>query len=389
MSVIVTDGRLRTALYAIRSLGRREIPVIAIEKDVPKILNLGFHSRYVTKTITVHDVIHEKSSYLNDLERLIEAHEVLFPVSMYSIEAITSEIERFKDRIKLIPLAPYETIRRLNVNHSLLKLCKELEIPYPKTYFPDSLNQVDKIARRINYPVYIKVQEEAELVPSQRNEIALNRSELYAKYKRLHSIQPFPLIQEKIEGSGCGYFTIYNKGESRVTFCHKRIREYPTKGGPSSCCVSWHDERLVEFGRRLLDAVNWNGVAMVEFKYDIRDGLPKLMEVNPRIWGSLPLATFCGIDFPDLLYQIAINGDIEPHHSYPLGVKMRFFYEDLAAAFSYSRNGACGRCRFYGFVRDLFNLRIRDGIFQWDDLKPVWAYTCKAFSRTMGLRFEV
>jgi predicted ATP-grasp superfamily ATP-dependent carboligase len=384
MSVIVTDAALRTGLFTIRSLGRKGISITAVEKKAPISLNLGFHSRYATNKITIHDVIYEENHFLDDLVKLLNGHEVLFPISIYSIEAIAANIKRFENNIKLVPLAPYETIQSLNINTSLLEICKDLNIPFPKTYFPDSLHLVKTIAKKLQYPVYIKVQQEADLSPSQRNEIAFGPNELIKKYKNLHKIQPYPLIQEKIEGSGCGYFTIYNQGESRITFCHKRIREYPTKGGPSSCCISWYDEKLVEYGRRLLDAVNWNGLAMIEFKYDIRDGLPKVMEVNPRMWGSIPLATICGIDFPYCLYKIAVEGDIKPQHTYPVGVKMRFFYEDLAASVSYLIKGGANRTLFYHFLKDLLDFRIRDGIFQLDDLKPAWSNTLKALTRVMG-----
>jgi predicted ATP-grasp superfamily ATP-dependent carboligase len=139
----------------------------------------------------------------------------------------------------------------------------------------------------------------------------------------------------------------------------------------------------VEYGRRLLDAVHWNGLAMVEFKYDVRDGLPKILEVNPRMWGSAPLAINCGIDFPYCLYKMAVEGDIEPQHTYPVGVKMRFFYEDLAASVSHFIKGGANRTLFYHFLRDLLDFRIRDGIFQLDDLKPAWTNTLKALSRAM------
>jgi len=34
------------------------------------------------------------------------------------------------------------------------------------------------------------------------------------------------------------------------------------------------------------ESLDWHGVAMVEFWIDSRDGKPKLMEINPRFWGT-------------------------------------------------------------------------------------------------------
>ncbi len=44
---------------------------------------------------------------------------------------------------------------------------------------------------------------------------------------------------------------------------------------------------------------------MLELKVDDADGTPRIMEMNPRFWGSLALALRAGVDFPWLLYQLA------------------------------------------------------------------------------------
>jgi predicted ATP-grasp superfamily ATP-dependent carboligase len=62
---------------------------------------------------------------------------------------------------------------------------------------------------------------------------------------------------------------------------------------------------------------------MVEFRVDERDGVPKLMEVNGRFWGSLPLAIAAGVDFPYLLYR-AYRGESIQAGAYELGVTSRW-----------------------------------------------------------------
>ena len=53
---------------------------------------------------------------------------------------------------------------------------------------------------------------------------------------------------------------------------HRRIREYPSSGGPSTCAESYFDEKMLEYGKKILDHLKWDGVAMIEFKKDDSSG---------------------------------------------------------------------------------------------------------------------
>jgi predicted ATP-grasp superfamily ATP-dependent carboligase len=74
---------------------------------------------------------------------------------------------------------------------------------------------------------------------------------------------------------------------------------------------------------------------MVEFKIDPRDGLPKLMEINPRFWGSLALAIHAGVNFPYLLYRMSRGETIAPVEHYKEGIMCRWLlFGDLLHFFS-------------------------------------------------------
>jgi predicted ATP-grasp superfamily ATP-dependent carboligase len=87
---------------------------------------------------------------------------------------------------------------------------------------------------------------------------------------------------------------------------------------------------MVDYAVSLLERVKWNGVAMVEFKVDRHSGIPMLMEINGRFWGSLQLAFDAGLNFPYLLYQ-AVQGTpvAVPDNSYRIGTKSRWLLGDL------------------------------------------------------------
>ncbi len=114
-------------------------------------------------------------------------------------------------------------------------------------------------------------------------------------------------------GEALGVAVLMNfASEPKASFTYRRLREYPIAGGPSTLRESIWNPALQERAEHLLASLGWIGVAMVEFKVDPRDGEPKLLEVNPRFWGSLHHAIVCGVDFPFLLYRLAMDGDVDP-----------------------------------------------------------------------------
>jgi hypothetical protein len=74
----------------------------------------------------------------------------------------------------------------------------------------------------------------------------------------------------------------------------------------------------------MLDALNWHGVAMVEFRRDDRDGEYKLMEVNPKFWGSLDLALAAGADFPGDLCHMALGRALPFTDHYRRGLRFHW-----------------------------------------------------------------
>jgi len=86
---------------------------------------------------------------------------------------------------------------------------------------------------------------------------------------------------------------------------------------------------MKEYASRLLEALNWHGIAEVEFRLDPRDGIPKLMEINGRFWGSLEVAIASGVDFPYLLYRLTVDGDVQKVLNYRVGIKSRWLEGDL------------------------------------------------------------
>ncbi len=184
---------------------------------------------------------------------------------------------------------------------------------------------------------------------------------------------PF-MVQEFIPGSGAGVFALYNRGQPVAFFAHKRLREKPPEGGISVLSESAAVTPTLErYARTLLDAVNWHGVAMVEFR-ETPGGDFYLMEVNTRFWGSLQLAIDAGVDFPALLLRASQGEALPPQAPYKIGQKLRWLLGDLDSLYIYLKRpytfGAKLR-RVIEFLSPSFSAQ-RYEINRWGDLAPAW-----------------
>jgi predicted ATP-grasp superfamily ATP-dependent carboligase len=116
---------------------------------------------------------------------------------------------------------------------------------------------------------------------------------------------------------------------------------------------------------------------MVEFRRDFNDGQFKLMEINPKFWGSLDLAIAAGVDFPYHLYKMVIEGDINPIFNYKVG--LRFMWplpDDLLRTLNKLTS-------VKSFLSDLFNPYVKKNIVL-TDLKPTLSLIWNGISLIMS-----
>ena len=357
----VTDGQWRKTLAVVRSLGKKGIEVTVGENTR---FATSLFSKYATKKViypssrTKPDVFVE--FLINELKQ--DPYDILFPMEEDTLLLIAKNKDRFS-RLTYLLIPDCEKIEFARNKKSIIKKAQELDIPCPKTWFIGDIGEVERIAKEIQYPAVIKPQVSFGSYGIKR---VRNEKELVSKYKEVHTIYPLPLIQESIpqEGEAFGVSALFNKdSELRAVFVHKRLREYPVAGGPSTLRESVKNPKVQEMGLKLLKALNWVGVAMVEFKVDPRDGEPKLMEINPRFWGSLQLAILSGVDFPYLIYRMVKEGDIEPILDYKIGVRCRWMFPgDFLHFFS--------NLRRFRWTPGFFNFRTNYDILSLKDPGP-------------------
>ena len=333
-AVLVLDANQRSALAVTRSLGARGVHIHTADSVESSLAGASRYSAGYLRhedlgELPLEDTV---SRFIEPLTEYCAQHgiDLLFPMTEQTIAILLQHREHLTG-IGL-PFAGSDTIDRLADKCRLTELATSLSVPCPESVHVDPDAGAADL-HSLDYPVVIKPGKSWLATASGWLHSTVSHAadadaagDIIASSPEL-ALHPY-MIQQHVPGHGSGVFAIYDHGKPLAFFAHRRIHEKPPRGGISVICESVAvDDRLLEHSRRLLDAVQWHGVAMVEFRVDGDQAW--LMEVNTRFWGSLQLSIDAGVDFPWMLYQLSRGQPPEAVEGYREGVRLRWLFGDL------------------------------------------------------------
>jgi predicted ATP-grasp superfamily ATP-dependent carboligase len=326
--ILVTDADRGSAISIIRSLGRKGWQVIAADSN-PQ--SLGFCSRYTSERLLYPTPETEPGEFVTALLNAArdKGIDLIIPVTDNVILPLSSARTEFEG---ICQLALPEVLALEVVTNKLktVELAEQLKVPAPRTRQVQSVEEACEKGPALGWPIVLKPQvsrlyRDRATVEAFSVCYAENHEQLVEQMGRFEGRCPV-LLQEYYEGGGCGVELLMYQGRPLAAFQHKRLREIPIHGGASALRESVPlDPLLYDYSVRLLEGLKWTGLAMVEFKIG-QDG-PKLMEINGRVWGSLPLAVHSGMDFPARVAELYLYGPPQtsamPELQYTLGTRAR------------------------------------------------------------------
>ena len=332
VKILVTDGNNRASLAITRSLGRKGFIVYV---GSSRISSIASSSKYCINSFKYPHPRKDHQGFIDQLILQIKQHniDIIIPVSDISTFLVAKHRTLFEEYCKL-PFPSEDSVKLAADKAGITALAQESNIPVPETIIINNATDLNSVIDSLRFPVVIK--------PSRSRiekgndwifttvKYANNKDELISCINK-KDVAEFPvLLQERIYGPGIGIFACYNRGKMIAQFSHRRIREKPPSGGVSVLRESVPVNTLaLRYSQNLLDQLKWHGVAMVEFKLDKKDSIPKLMEINGRFWGSLQLAIDAGIDFPNILVATMLGKQVEPIIDFKYGIKSRWFWGDV------------------------------------------------------------
>jgi predicted ATP-grasp superfamily ATP-dependent carboligase len=327
--VIVTDAARGSAVTIIRSLGRRGAHVIAADSDrrAP-----GFYSRFTAERFVYPKPDAHPEAVVDALHRLALEREadLIVPVTDDVIVPLSEARERFAG-ICSLAIAETDALAATRDKLATLELARSLGVPTPRTALVSTAEQARREATSLGWPLVLKPQAsrvygaEGTTLETMNVTYADGPEMLDERMRRFEG-RCAVLLQEYCDGEGFGIELLARRGRPVAAFQHHRLREVPTTGGASSYRESVAlDPVLYGYAVRMLEALEWTGLAMVEFKTGPKG--PMLMEINGRVWGSLPLAVRSGVDFPAGLLDLYLgrngNGNGARPNGYQVGARAR------------------------------------------------------------------
>lgn len=325
-NVLVAGAETLAAIGAIRSLGRAGYRVHACSSDCDA---LGFRSRLATLR-AVHPDTHSPD-FVGWLHAYVREHgiDLIVPTEALLV-AIQPVFGQFTSLLP-VPSSKQTAFRIFSKYDTLATLvdsdCESARANVPATLFikegqPDP--DADALAA-LGAPLHIKADAIHARSPARsitiRAESPKNARVQLADVRRRFDRA---IVQGHVTGQGVGAFFLIRSGEVLAEFMHRRIHEVPHTGGVSSLRESWRHDAIRDDALAKLRALEWEGVAMMEYRWDRETGDFRFIEMNGRFWGSLHLALFAGVDFPvmlaDAFFGIALS---KAPANYPLGLRCR------------------------------------------------------------------
>jgi len=397
--VLVTDAGRGSAVTTIRSLGRQGRRVIAADSD-PR--SAGLYSRYVHRRLIYPDPIADPEAFVDTMEAAAAEgrFDLIIPMTDDALLPLSAARHRFNGLCRLA--IPDEAgVETAGNKTKTLELARELGVPVPKTRLVETVDAALEAAEEFTWPVVLKPQASRvyrrhSAIDSLKVDYANDAAQLKRRMQRYEGRCPI-LLQQYVAGAGHGVELLMHRGRTIAAFQHRRLREMPLTGGVSSLRESVPlDPVMYGHAVRMLEALDWTGLAMVEFK--VGDAGPVLMEINGRAWGSLPLSSHAGVDFPAKLARLYLEETPQDapaaQLTYRVGVRARNLQLDLAwiASVLLMPN----RRPFLRLPRkrdamvailSLLDPRVRLDAASWRDPRPTVALIGKAFRYFLGKLF--
>jgi len=368
--VLILGWIPRIVIPIARSLHRHGVPVDLVSfLPYPPLPSLALRE---FRSVPRPDM--DRKEFVRKLREFIltRGHDMVVVADDCMLAAVTEHYDDLAD-ITHVACPPPAVTRLVLDKSATLKIAQSCGIHVPKTVLVCNSSQLQDLVGGMPFPWIVKPAQKETRMEEVKSSTLMAADDVNSSFPKGQEFDPPMLVQEFCAGTGIGVEILLHRGECIAAFQHRRLKELPYTGGVSVTAVAEHlDEALLESSLTLLRTLQWDGVAMVEYKVDSA-GRAVLMEVNGRYWGTIALPIFAGVDFPLYQWQLAHGERVEAAKTHATGMKWRWtigYLDRLYALCAKARYSSAARRALgesLGNVFPDFRPSVRDATFDFDD----------------------
>ncbi len=371
VKVLLIEGRARQVLPMAKSL--RELGYEVTTYNSSR-LDPGYASKYPHRRLLAYcDVQNPEESYKCIRSELEAYHyDLIIPLN----DDAAFILSKYKEDLRgltTIAVEDWDTFQMASDKLNTMQVCMQHDVPCPYSFLDKqdySLN-----ADRVKFPVVVKPRTGCAAVGFH---IAKDKQDLLEYYDKAERKYGKMLIQEFIPQDGLQYkceMFIDRNGEVKGACVFAKVRWYPISGGSSTLNETVNRPDIVVNCQKLLQEIGWHGYADIDLIEDTRDHKAKVMEINPRITGSVKICFEAGVNFSKLIVDDFLGKEILPQfdvkHKY-----LRYMHTDVLWFLKSPQRFKCNPS-WFSFKNTT------DQIFSWSDLWVFFAYTLQGVSKLM------
>ncbi len=363
--ILLADGHARQALALARAFKELGCSVTAICESGLDVCSKSRYVDCVVKDSSIHDrpdlrvecIIREVSK---------GGYTLVVSFSDVTVEQIVLNKERIEKYCKTAVVDKerfYLAYDKLNT----MKICMDNNIPCPRTFF-DCKTVDDVMSRQLVYPLIVKPRSSYGAIGFHKFD---NAEDLRAHLEsHFNEIEHF-VIQEYIPQTDLQYECSIFVDENNVVksaMVFEKNRWFPVHGGSSTLNTAVKDSTIVEDCSKLMRLINWRGCCDIDLIRDPRDGVAKIMEINPRISGSGKIVILSGVNLALEMLQMARGEEVTGFSDYKEGIRLRCLYTDFLW-FLKSKNRFKTKPSWFSMKNTY------EQVFSWKDPLPYFAFS--------------
>lgn len=368
--VLLIEGRARQIMPLMESMHKLGCHVTTFNTSK---LDMGYASHYPDEKLYVPCDMNDPEAYWNAVGPILKSgkYDVAIPMFDFSAEILAHHKAELKDTI-YIAVNDLDVFQYARDKMKTMQVCMENDIPCPKTFIAEDVSDLSKM--NLQYPICIKPRSGSSAVGFRMIESPEGVEEIVSATAKKYGP---PLIQEYIPQTDLQYkaeLFIDKNGDVKSACVFAKVRWYPINGGSSTLNETVDRPDIVESCAKLLRVIGWRGYADIDLIQDPRDGVAKVMEINPRITGSVKICYAAGVNFSEQILQDYLDVPVTPYMDYEIGKYLRYLHTDILW-FLKSENRFSCKPSWFNFSNSV------DQIWSGKDPLPWFAYTLGSISK--------